>query len=145
MSAQVAAGANPQSAFINPQSSRVLSSRAMQSSLSLDTPVSELHRHNIARLGQKLSGRLAQALAATTHGKAADGVVVEDLLAYLPMRYEDRSSLAQIKDLQPGLEASLELFVKLAGGYQVGNKRSYRQRLYIFEISATDRERRRPA
>jgi ATP-dependent DNA helicase RecG len=39
------------------------------------------------------------------------------------------------------MEASLELYVKLAGGFQVGNKRNFRQRLYIFEISATDRER----
>lgn len=112
----------------------------MQPSVTLDTPVGELHRYQIARLGQKLSGKLAHALAGTTRGKGTGEVTVEDLLAYLPMRYEDRSSLARISDLQPGMEASLELYVKLAGGYQVRNKRSFRQRLYIFEISATDRE-----
>jgi ATP-dependent DNA helicase RecG len=113
----------------------------MQAPLSPDTPVSELHRYHIARLGQKLSGKLAQALASNSRGKVAADVLVEDLLAYLPMRYEDRSNLARIRELQPGMEASLELYVQLAGGYQVGNKRSFRQRLYIFEISATDRER----
>src|SRR2546430_10004479 len=44
-------------------------------------------------------------------------------------------------DLTDDAEASLELFVKIAGGYQVRSKRSFSQRLYIFEISATDRER----
>lgn len=119
----------------------MLSSGEMQSSVTLDTPVRELYQHNIARLGPKLSAKLAQALAGTTRARLADDVVVEDLLSYLPMRYEDRSSLARIKDLQPGTEASLELYVKIAGGYQVHNKRSFRQRLYIFEISAIDRER----
>jgi ATP-dependent DNA helicase RecG len=39
------------------------------------------------------------------------------------------------------MEASLELVVKLSGGYQVRSRRNFRQRLFIFEISATDRER----
>ncbi len=68
-------------------------------------------------------------------------MTVEDLLNYLPMRYEDRSNLARIRDLKDGMEASLELYVKLAGGYQVRNKRSFNRRLFIFEISATDPER----
>ena len=110
----------------------------MPAPVTLKTPVNELHRHNIARLGEKLSGKLAQALAGTTVNQSASDVTVEDLLGYLPMRYEDRSSLAHISDLYDGKEASLELYVKLAGGYQVRNKRSFRQRLYIFEISATD-------
>src|SRR5215813_1144066 len=112
----------------------------MQAPLSLDTPVNELHRYQVARLGQKLSARLAQALSSTTRTKGSAEVVLEDLLCYLPMRYEDRSNLARIRDLQPGMEASLELYVQVAGGYQVRNKRSFRQQLYIFEISATDRE-----
>jgi ATP-dependent DNA helicase RecG len=119
----------------------VLLSGEMQSSVTLDTPVRELDRHKIARLGPRLAAKLAQAVAGTTRARLADDVVVEDLLSYLPMRYEDRSSLARIRDLQPGTEASLELYVKIAGGYQVHNKRSFRQRLYIFEISAIDRER----
>ena len=55
------------------------------------------------------------------------------------MRYEDRSNPAQIKDLSDGMEASLELFVKIAGAYQVKNRRSHsRSSLYIFEVTATD-------
>jgi len=88
-----------------------------------------------------MSTRLAQALSSTIAGKDLSEVNVADLLSYLPMRYEDRSNLARISDLHEGMEASLELYVKLAGGYQVRNKRSYRQRLFIFEISATDSER----
>src|SRR6185295_19434817 len=64
---------------------------------------------------------------------------VEDLLSYLPMRYEDRSHLATIKDLEAGLEATLELQVKHAGGYQVRNKKSFsKSRLFIFEVAGVD-------
>jgi ATP-dependent DNA helicase RecG len=113
----------------------------MQTSLSLDTPVSELFRHRIARLGQTLSHKLAVALGSYAH-KPTNQVVVGDLLEYLPMRYEDRSHLTRISDLQPGQEISLELYTKIAGGYQVRNKGSFnRAKLFIFEVSATDREK----
>src|SRR5262249_43905899 len=120
-----------QSAIARSAIATVVSSRQMQAPLSLDTPVNELHRYQVARLGQKLSARLAQALSSTTRTKGSAEVVLEDLLCYLPMRYEDRSNLARIRDLQPGMEASLELYVQVAGGYQVRNKRSFRQQLYI--------------
>src|SRR4051794_22628663 len=110
----------------------------MRPSLTLETPLNELHRHRISGLGQRLTEKLTAAVAVTTRSKTAAEVTVEDLLAYLPMRYEDRSNLACIRDLRPGIETSLELYVKLAGGYQVRNKRSFRQRLYIFEIAATN-------
>lgn len=110
----------------------------MPTSITLDTPVRELYRH-IERLGPTNSHRLAIALASAEH-KKGESAIVEDLLHYLPMRYEDRASLARIRDLQDGMEVSLELYVKLAGGYQVRNKRSFKQRLFIFEIAATDRE-----
>jgi ATP-dependent DNA helicase RecG len=113
----------------------------MRSSLTLETPLNELHGHRISGLGQRLSEKLTAAVAVTTRSKTTAEVTVEDLLAYLPMRYEDRSNLACIRDLRPGIETSLELYVKLAGGYEVGNKRSFRQRLYIFEIAATDADR----
>jgi ATP-dependent DNA helicase RecG len=111
----------------------------MPTSITLDIPVAELYRH-LARLGPTTARKLAAALAEAQH-KKTDSATVEDLLHYLPMRYEDRSSLAAIRDLQNGMEVSLELYVKLAGGYQVGNKRSFKTRLFIFEIAATDRER----
>ncbi len=114
----------------------------MPASLTLDTPIVELHQHGIARLGQTLSRKLAAALASYHAKKSAQDATVEDLLTYLPMRYEDRSNFARIRDLQPGMEASLELFAKIPGGYQVGKKRAYgKPRLYIFEVSATDKDK----
>ncbi|HET6891294.1 MAG TPA: ATP-dependent DNA helicase RecG, partial [Pyrinomonadaceae bacterium] len=110
--------------------------------LTLDTPINELYRYRIARVGQTLSRKLARDLATHLGNKRADDTRVEDLLSYLPMRYEDRSKLGRIRDLEPGAEASLELYARIAGGYQVGKKRDYsRPRLYIFEVSATDKDR----
>ena len=93
------------------------------------------------RLGSQTARKLALGIANVSSGKDMNDVTVEDLLHYLPMRYEDRSNLARICDLSDGVEASLELYVKLCQGRPVRNWRSYRQRLYIFEISATDRDR----
>jgi ATP-dependent DNA helicase RecG len=109
--------------------------------VTLDTRINEIDRYDLARLGQITARKLAQALAGSIGTKGAADVTVEDLLHYLPTRYEDRSNLARIGDLQHGMEASLGLQVQLAGGYQVGNKRSFSRRLFIFEISATDADR----
>jgi len=109
--------------------------------VSLDTRILDLPSRGLPRLGPSTARKLALGLAGLSHGKDISTVNVEDLLHYLPMRYEDRSSLARICDLGHDTEAALELFVKIAGGYQVRSKRSFSQRLYIFEISATDRER----
>jgi ATP-dependent DNA helicase RecG len=113
----------------------------MSSAISLNTPIEDLHGFKIARLGTQLSRKLAAALAANVNKKPADATV-EDLLMYLPMRYEDRSRLASIKDLQVGVEATLELVVRHVGGYQVNNKRSFnRSQLFIFEVSGTDAQK----
>lgn len=113
--------------------------RAMPSAISLNTPIEDLHRFKIARLGPNLSRKLAAAVASHGYRDKSAEATVEDLLTYLPMRYEDRSHLTTIKDLQPGLDASLELQSRLAGGYEVRNKRSFgRSRLFIFEVSAVD-------
>src|SRR5437870_2255193 len=109
--------------------------------VSLDTRILDLPSSGVPRLGPNTARKLALGLDGLSAGKDISTVNVEDLLHYLPMRYEDRSSLACIRDLSNDREASLELFVKIAGGYQVRSKRSFSQRLYIFEISATDRER----
>lgn len=110
--------------------------------LSLLTPIDELYKFGIGRLGQTLSHKLALALTSHFNRKNSKQTTVEDLLNYLPMRYEDRSKPSRIRDLTPGVEASLELQVKVAGGYQVRNRRSAgRSRLFIFEVSATDPER----
>ncbi len=110
--------------------------------LTLDTPIDKLYQSGIARLGQTMSRKLAIALASHNNKKSSAEANVEDLLSYLPMRYEDRSNLTRIRDLIPGMEASLELYAKIAGGYQVGKKRGYHQpKLYIFEVSANDKDR----
>lgn len=107
--------------------------------LTLDIAVTEVYKYKVARLGQTMSHKLAMALASYAGKKSASDATIEDLLTYLPMRYEDRSNLAAIRDLKDGMEASLELYVKIAGGYQVRNKRSFgRSKLFIFEVSATD-------
>jgi len=111
------------------------------SSISLDTRILDLPNRGLPGIGSSTARKLAAGIAEISTGKTVNNVTVEDLLLYLPMRYEDRSNLAQISDLHDGMEASLELFVKLCQGRPVGRWRSFRQRLFIFEISATDRER----
>ena len=112
-----------------------------ESSISLDTRILDLPHRGFQRLGLLTARKLAAGIVEISAGKDINSVTVEDLLNYLPMRYEDRSNLTCIRDLNDGMEASLELFVKLCQGRPVRGWRSYRTRLYIFEISATDRER----
>ena len=111
-------------------------------SLTLDTPILELAQADIPRFGPLSARRLALALAALSGKRDAREATVEDLLNYLPMRYEDRSNLARIADLREGTEASLELYVRVAGGFQVGKNRGPKQPpLFIFEVTASDPER----
>ncbi|MDT5272732.1 MAG: ATP-dependent helicase RecG [Acidobacteriota bacterium] len=111
-------------------------------SLTLDTPVLHLAEQGIARLGAQMSRRLALALAHVAGKADAGEVTVEDLLNYLPMRYEDRSNMARIADLTEGVEASLDLYVRVAGGFQVGKNRGPKAPpLYIFEVTADDPEK----
>ena len=111
----------------------------MPSAISLNTPIEDLHNFGIARLGPVLSRKLAAALANQTHKKTSAEAAVEDLLTYFPMRYEDRLRPAQIKDLQEGMEASLDLTVVNAHGYPVNRGRGYgRPQLFIFEVFGID-------
>ena len=111
----------------------------MPSAIALNTPIEDLHQFKIARLGQHLARKLAAAVAAQANKKHFSEATVEDLLSYLPMRYEDRSHLARIKDLQDKMEATLELQVKHSGGYQVRNKKGFsKSRLFIFEVAGVD-------
>jgi ATP-dependent DNA helicase RecG len=109
--------------------------------MSLNTKVLDLPASGIPRLGQESARKLALALTEVSPGKDIGNVTVEDLLNYLPSRYEDRSRLALISDLKEGTEASLDLTVRISGGYQVRNRRALQKRLFIFEISATDQQR----
>jgi ATP-dependent DNA helicase RecG len=110
--------------------------------LSLDTRIIDLHQQGISRLGATSARKLALAVANVSDIADASEVTVADLLNYLPMRYEDRSNLSRIADLHDGLETSLELYVRVAGGFQVGkNRPSKAPPLYIFEVTAGDPER----
>jgi ATP-dependent DNA helicase RecG len=122
----------------------MLSSGTMASDfpVTLQTPIVELYRFGIPRFGQPTARKLGLALATLSAKTDATEATVEDLLNYLPMRYEDRSNLARIQNLSDGMEASLELYVRVAGGFQVGKNRGPKQpKLFIFEITASDPER----
>jgi ATP-dependent DNA helicase RecG len=110
----------------------------MSSPFSLQTPVEELYKYRLARFGQILSHKLAVEVAGHLKKENAAKATVEDLLSYLPLRYEDRSNPVLIRDLTDGMEASLELVVKDAGYLQVRNRRSFGASLFIFEVVATD-------
>ncbi len=112
------------------------------SNLTLNTPVVELGSVGITRFAEGSAHKLALAVAIAFDKRDAREATIEDLLNYLPMRYEDRSNLASITDLREGVEASLELYVRVAGGFQVGkNRGSKAPPLWIFEITASDPER----
>jgi len=91
-------------------------------SISLDTRILDLVEARIPRFGQQSARQLALALTEVSFGKDIASVTVEDLLNYLPARYEDRSSMVEIRHLYHGLEASLDLTVRIAGGFQVRNR-----------------------
>ncbi|MGI8495901.1 MAG: ATP-dependent DNA helicase RecG [Pyrinomonadaceae bacterium] len=112
--------------------------------VSLKTSLPELHDYETLNLTRAASRKLALAVAGVADKTDLAEATVEDLLNYLPMRYEDRSNLIQIDELQSDSEASVELFVRVSGGFQVGKNRPKKAPpLYIFEISAGDAERSR--
>lgn len=101
--------------------------------IKLDTPVEELHRE-LPRVGVKTAQALAISIAAYSGISDYHQARVEDLLGYLPIRYEDRSNLARIADLSDGVEAAVALEVRVAGTYKVGKGGRHK----IFEISGID-------
>jgi ATP-dependent DNA helicase RecG len=114
---------------------------ATASFITLDTLITDLPGRGIPRFGSQSARNLTTALAEVSLGNDVNSVNIEDLLSYLPARYEDRSSMVEIRHLYHGIEASLDLTVRIAGGFQVRNRRSFKQRLCIFEISAADHQR----
>jgi ATP-dependent DNA helicase RecG len=112
--------------------------------LTLQTPIINFHEFKIAKLSSAMSRKLALAVANFANKTDASEATVEDLLNYFPMRYEDRSNLIQIDDLTNEMEASLDLYVRVAGGFRVGKNRGPKSPpLFIFEITAGDFERTR--
>jgi ATP-dependent DNA helicase RecG len=83
--------------------------------LTLNTPLVELHLHGLPRIGHTTALKLAVEIAAITAKADARDATVEDLLHYLPMRYEDRSNLALAASLQDGQTASVEVQVRVGG------------------------------
>ncbi|HMT09977.1 MAG TPA: DEAD/DEAH box helicase, partial [Pyrinomonadaceae bacterium] len=109
--------------------------------ISLDTPVHELHRYGISRVGSVMAAKLASALAPHSSRPTAEEVTVEDLLHYFPARYEDRSKFISIDQLSDGMDAAIEIYVRTAGGAQVGkNRERWKPPLYLFEIIGGDKE-----
>jgi ATP-dependent DNA helicase RecG len=114
-------------------------------SLTLDTPIIELYRHGVAGLTAPMAGKLAAALAPVASKTDIENVTVCDLLNYFPSRYEDRSTFITVDRLEDGLEAAIEIYVRNAGGKQVGRNRDPRKPpLFIFEVTGGDAERRFP-
>ena len=110
--------------------------------LILQTPLIELHEHGIANLSNAMCRKLAAAVAIFANKTDSAAATVEDLLNYFPTRYEDRSHFIGIDQLYDGLEASVEIYTRVSGGFQVGKNRTAKQpQLYIFEITGGDRER----
>lgn len=103
--------------------------------LTINTPLIELHHHGLPRIGKKTSESLAVEIAAITAQANPYKSTVEDLLHYLPMRYEDRSNLARIADLQDGAMASVEVKVRVGGIVPLKGGR-----LKMYEFIATDGE-----
>ncbi len=112
--------------------------------ISIDTKLVTLHEHSIAGLSAGLAKKLAVAVATVSGRSKAGDTDVGDLLSYVPMRYEDRSDTKAIDELYDGIESSVVLYARVAGGFRVGkNRPRAAPPLYIFEVSAADRERTR--
>jgi len=111
--------------------------------ITLSTPLIHVPVAYMAGLSPNLRLKLASAVAGFAGKPDPADATVEDLLEYFPARYEDRSNLIRISDLSDGLEAAVEIYVKVSGGFRVGKNRDPRRPpLYIFEISGADAARR---
>lgn len=111
-------------------------------SIRLTTPLTDLHKYGVAKLSAAMARRLALAAAAFAGKADPTEATVEDLLGYLPMRYEDRSNFIGIDKLYDGIDASVEIYVRVSGGFKVGKDRNPKAPpLYIFELSGSDAER----
>ncbi len=111
--------------------------------LTSNTSITKLNQFTDIKISFPMAKKLATAVANYSGKTKIEDANVNDLLGYHPMRYEDRSNMLKIDELYSGLEASVELYVRVSGGYRVGKKRSRKAPpLYIFEITASDYERK---
>ncbi len=110
--------------------------------LSINTPIIELHGHAIAGLSKPMSRKLAVAVANFVGKSVVEDATIEDLLNYFPTRYEDRSNFIGIDKLYDGIEAAVEIYTRVSGGFRVGKNRGPKAPpLYIYEVTGSDRER----
>ncbi len=114
------------------RSSDIIAPMFADVSISLETRILDLPASGVAGFRPQNVRKLALALIEVSRGKDINSVNVEDLLSYLPMRYEDRSKMIAIRDLVDGKEASLDLTVRLAKPRYIGRQR------FIFTVSASD-------
>jgi len=111
--------------------------------LQISTPIVSLGEFPFVEISSGHATKLASAVAQIAYKTEIGDATVGDLLSYFPARYEDRSNFIGIDQLSPNLEASVELFVRVSGGYRVGRNRSPKAPpLFIFEVNAADAERR---
>lgn len=112
--------------------------------LTINSPLISLHELSSLDISSAMSKKLAIAAAGQAGRSDIREATVEDLLNYYPTRYEDRSNFIGIDKLYNGIDASVEIFTRVSGGFQVGKNRNPRQPpLYIFEITGGDHERLR--
>ncbi len=112
--------------------------------LSPSTPILELGEQKVAGLSPYMARKMAAAVANSAAKSDIGEATVEDLLNYFPTRYEDRSNFIQIDQLYDGLEAAVEIYTRVSGGFRVGKNRNPKAPpLYIYEVSGGDRERTR--
>ncbi|MFQ3590150.1 MAG: ATP-dependent DNA helicase RecG [Chloracidobacterium sp.] len=107
----------------------------MSAHLSLATPLVELSAY-LRGIGLTTAGKLATELATALGKVSPTSVTVEDLLLYLPFRYEDRSHLPRIRDLVDGQAASVIVEVRAPSSYPIRTKNG--KRLTLFEFTGTD-------
>jgi len=110
--------------------------------IKISTPLVELSGAQLVGLSSANRRKLAVAVAGFAAKTDPESATVEDLLNYFPARYEDRSNLISIDKIEDGMEAAVEVYVKVSGGFRVGKNRNPRQPpLYLFEISGADAAR----
>ncbi|MBP9664473.1 MAG: hypothetical protein KBD94_07595, partial [Pyrinomonadaceae bacterium] len=113
--------------------------------VTLSTPLIEVPRESLANLTINLKQKLAAAVASAANKTDPETATVEDLLSYLPSRYEDRSNFLSLDKLDDGIEAAVELYSRNATGRRVGRNRDPRKPpLFLFELIAGDRDRLMP-
>jgi len=107
--------------------------------LTLQTPIIDLDKLGVGKLSALMSKKLAVAVAEICKKPDVTTVTVEDLLNYYPTRYEDRSNFLSVDQLEDGMDAAVEIYVRNADGKQVGRNRDPRKPpLFIFEITGGD-------